>query len=90
MKDTMKTDETAIAGSDMLATRYFFVCTAGKAPNGSLSLNNFDVKTTYGFPTLKRLKELSDIKYPNQRDITLISISELSEVDFQRFISEQL
>ena len=73
-----------------LVTRYFFVCTIGEYPNHSLTINNFDVKTTYGFPTIKRLKELSDEKYPNQRNIVIVSISELSEVDFNQFISEQL
>lgn len=73
----------------VVKTRYFFVCTMGKNPNGSICFNNFDLETTYGHPTIKRVIEISNERYPNQREVILISISELNPRDWRRFISEQ-
>lgn len=75
--------------SEAARTRYFYVCTIGKQPNGSHNFNTFDVKTTYGHPTIKRCIELSNEKFPNMRDVTLISISEIAEKDWNVFVSEQ-
>jgi len=72
-----------------VSTRYFFVCTVGKAFNGSLSINNFDIHTTYGHPTMKRCIELSNKKFPNLREVALLSISEISPEDWNVFVSEQ-
>lgn len=72
-----------------VSTRYFFVCTMGKNPNGTIGFNNFDVQTTYGHPTFKRCIELSDEKFPNMYGVTLISISEISPKDWKVFVSEQ-
>lgn len=69
--------------------RYFFVSTLGTLPNGSFSFNNFDIVTTYGHPTMKRCLEISKEKYPEQYSPMLISISEMSQEDFERFVSEQ-
>ena len=79
-------------GNDFIAnvsTRYFFVCTVGKQANGSICFNNFDIHTTYGHPTFKRCIDLSNEKFPNMGDVTLISISEIAEKDWKVFISEQ-
>jgi len=70
-------------------TRYFFVCTMGECPNGTISFNNFDIKTTYGHPTFKRCIELSNEKFPNLHKVTLISISEITSEDWKVFVSEQ-
>jgi hypothetical protein len=72
-----------------VSTRYFFVCTMGKNPNGTISFNNFDIQTTYGHPTFKRCIELSNEKFPNMYEVTLISISEISTEDWKVFVSEQ-
>jgi len=72
-----------------METRYFFVSTMGKHPNGSIGVNTFDIQTTYGHPTYKRCIELSDEKFPNMREVALISISEISANDWKSFISEQ-
>ena len=69
--------------------RYFYVCTMGKNPNGSTSFNTFDIQTTYGHPTYKKCIELSDEKFPNLRDVLLISISEISARDWDRFTRQQ-
>lgn len=72
-----------------VTTRYFFVCTGGKNPNGTLGFNTFDIKTTDGHPTLKRCIALSNEKFPNMHEVTLISISEISYEDWKVFVSEQ-
>ena len=72
-----------------VGTRYFFVCTMGKNPNGTIGFNNFDIQTTYGHPTFKRCIELSNEKFPNMYEVTLISISEISTEDWKVFVSEQ-
>jgi hypothetical protein len=72
-----------------VSTRYFFVCTMGKNPNGTIGFNNFDIQTTYGHPTFKRCIELSNEKFPNMYEVTLISISEISTEDWKVFVSEQ-
>jgi len=72
-----------------VSTRYFFVCTMGKNPNGTIGFNNFDIQTTYGHPTFRRCIELSNEKYPNMYEVTLISISEISAEDWKVFVSEQ-
>jgi hypothetical protein len=72
-----------------VSTRYFFVCTMGKNPNGTIAFNNFDIQTTYGHPTFKRCIELSNEKFPNMYEVTLISISEISTEDWKVFVSEQ-
>ena len=75
--------------TDAVSTRYFFVCTVGKNPNGTIAVNNFDIQTTYGHPTFKRCIELSNEKFPNMYEVTLISISEISPEDWKVFVSEQ-
>jgi hypothetical protein len=70
-------------------TRYFFVCTMGKRPNGSIGFNNFDIQTTDEHPTIKRCVELSNELYPNMTEVVLLSISEISAEDWNVFISEQ-
>jgi len=72
-----------------VSTRYFFLCTMGKNPNGTIGFNNFDIQTTYGHPTFKRCIELSNEKFPNMYEVTLISISEISPEDWKVFVSEQ-
>jgi len=69
--------------------RYFFICTFGKNEDQSMTLNNFDVKTINTYPTIRRLIELSLERYPNQKDVTILGITEMNEVDFNKFISEQ-
>jgi len=73
----------------VVSTRYFFVCTMGKHPNGTIGFNSFDIQTTYGHPTFKRCIELSNKKFPNMYEVTLISISEISPEDWKVFVSEQ-
>jgi hypothetical protein len=73
----------------MIKQRYFFICTLGKNPNQSLSFNTFEFITTYGHPTIKRCLELSHEKFPNQRDLILLSISEIKELDWPTFVSEK-
>ena len=70
-------------------TRYFFVCTIGKRFNGSLTFNNFDIQTTNGHPTFKRCVELSNEKFPYLSEVTLLSLCEIPESDWEVFISEQ-
>lgn len=70
--------------------RYFFVSTVGKLPNGNLSFNNFDIlKTGSSYPTMKKILEISKEKFPEQSNLILLSISELSQEDFEQFASEQ-
>lgn len=76
-------------GENTLPIRYFFACVIGKAYNGSLAVHSFDIKTNYGHPTYKRVKELSDEIRPNLTDVTIISISEMSVEDFSVFVSEK-
>jgi hypothetical protein len=71
------------------ATRYFFVCTMGKNPNGTIGFNNFDIQTTYGHPTFRKCIDVSNEKFPNWKEVTLISISEISEEDWKIFTSQQ-
>lgn len=84
----MKTEnkEVAIHG---VGTRYFFVCTMGKNPNGTIGFNNFDIQTNYGHPTFKRCIELSNERFPNMQEVTLISISEIKPEDWKVFVSAQ-
>lgn len=82
-------DETKALSQDAVSTRYFFICTMGKYPNGTIGFNNFDIRTTYGHPTFKRCIEISKEKFPNMYEVTLISISEISPEDWNVFVSEQ-
>ena len=75
--------------NNSVITRYFFVCTIGKNPNGTFGFNSFEVKTTYGHPTFRRCIELSNERFPNMNEVTLISISEISAEDYNVFVSEQ-
>jgi hypothetical protein len=61
----------------------------GKNPNQSLAFNTFDLVTKNGYPTIKRCIDLSNDNYPNQREVILLSISEMKKEDFDKFISEQ-
>lgn len=74
---------------DAVSNRYFFICTMGKNPNGTIGFNNFDIRTTYGHPTFRRCIELSKERFPNMYEVTLISISEISPEDWNVFVSEQ-
>lgn len=85
----MKKNTNSEIGENALPIRYFFICTVGEVYNTSLQFNSFDIKTTYGYPTIKRIKELSNERYPNLRNINIVSISEMSEEDFHVFVSEQ-
>lgn len=85
----MKKNTNSEIGEKTLPIRYFFICTVGEVYNTSLQFNSFDIKTTYGHPTIKRIKELSNERYPNLRNINIVSISEMSEEDFHVFVSEQ-
>lgn len=70
-------------------TRYFFVTIAGKNPNDSLSLNNFGTKIPDGvYPTFKQVIDISNEKFPHLRQVTLLSIIELSHEDWVSFTSE--
>ena len=70
--------------------RFFFVCTAGREFNNSMSFNAFDIKTDDGnYPTYKKCLEVSETKYPNQRAVTLLSISEVPASDWKHFLSAQ-
>ena len=89
MEETSKNNETAQLGIGAVSTRYFFVCTMGKNTNGTIGFNSFDIQTTYGHPTLKRCIELSNEKFPNMYEVTLISISEIYPEDWKVFVSEQ-
>lgn len=80
---------TATDGKPPVSTRYFFVCTMGKNQNGTIGFNSFDIQTTHGHPTFKRCIELSNEKFPNMYEVTLISISEISPEDWKVFVSEQ-
>lgn len=73
----------------IVKTRNFYVCTAGINPNGTFAFNTFDLKSTGGHPTIRRCIELSNERFPNQREVILISISELNHIDWKRFVSEQ-
>ena len=70
--------------------RFFFVCTAGREFSNSMSFNAFDIKTDDGnYPTYRKCLEVSETKYPNQRSVTLLSISEVPKEDWQHFVSVQ-
>ncbi len=70
-------------------TRYFFICTTGKKSDGTISFNNLVIKNNYVHPTYKKCIELSNEKFPDLYDVTLISISELSADDCKTFVSER-
>lgn len=70
--------------------RFFFICTVGREFNNSMSFNAFDIKTDDGnYPTYRKCLEVSETKYPNQRAVTLLSISEVPVNDWQHFLSVQ-
>ena len=70
--------------------RFFFVCTAGREFNNSMSFNAFDIKTDDGnYPTYRKCLEVSELKYPNQRSVALLSISEVPKDDWEHFVSIQ-
>ena len=70
-------------------TRYFFVCTMGTLESGDTVCNTFDIKSTGGFPTIKKCIELSGKSLKNTIKTILVSISEISEKDWEVFVSEQ-
>ena len=70
--------------------RYFIISTVGNNPNGTMAINCFDLVTESGnYPTLKACKEWAIKLHPEQTNVGLIGISELSEEDWKHFISEQ-
>jgi hypothetical protein len=69
--------------------RFFYVCTIGINTNLSFSINTFDIETTDGFPTINDCLELSKEKFPNQTNLTLVSITEITKKDWIKFISKQ-
>jgi hypothetical protein len=92
LKENFKDDEYAedfkIIKEEIKTTRYFFLSSMGKNPNRSLSYNNFTISTEEGYPSYDKCIQLSQEKFPNLNDVVLLSISELSEEDFNIFISE--
>ena len=78
----------SIGSCPIVPIRYFFICTVGVNPNGTIVFNNFDIKG-FKFPSFKSVIETSNTKFPNLRDVALISISEISESDWKLFSSEQ-
>ena len=86
---TPKEEQNNALSNGVVNTRFFFVCTMGKSPNGTIWFNNFEIQTTYGHPTFKRCIELSNDRFPDMREVTLISISEISPEDRKVFLSEQ-
>lgn len=91
----MSTKDEALTSSQnstkpRVVRRFFFVCTAGKEFNNSMSFNTFDYKTTDGnYPTIAECLEFSKKKYVGQRDVMLISISEIPASDWPVFVSAQ-
>jgi len=69
--------------------RFFFVCVMGFEGNNLMRFLNFDIETVDKYPSLGFCKEVASSKDPNLKNIILISITELSDVDFVDFISEQ-
>jgi hypothetical protein len=71
-----------------IKNRYFFISVMGKNPNRTQSLNNFTFITKEGYPSYDECILLSQEKFQNLNDVVLLSISELSERDFNIFISK--
>lgn len=68
--------------------RYFFVATVGIAPNNNIMINNFSITTVEKYPSMRQLIASSDEKFPNLRNTMVVSITEMSEEDFNSFASE--
>ena len=74
----------------IITNRFFIICTAGRECNNSLSFNTFSLIVEDGIhPTYKKCLEVSETKYPHQRKVTLLSISEIQESDFIVFTSDK-
>lgn len=73
----------------MKKKRYFIVCTVGRKPDMTISMNLFDVKTDGSFPTHEYLINRSEALYPNQSITAITGLTEMSKKDFNEFTSEQ-
>lgn len=70
--------------------RYFYVCTSGTNPNGTIAINRFHIITENGrHPTVELCIQRSENEFIGQREVILISISEFNEDDWFEFISKQ-
>jgi hypothetical protein len=83
--------ETEVQQSDareINLVRIFFVCTVAKNYRDSMVFHNFDIKTEDGnYPTYINVLKMSDKLFPNEHNITLLSISEIPEADWEHFES---
>ncbi len=68
-------------------TRYFFAATMGYTINkSSIQFQNFMFKTNNGeFPSMEIIMDRSDKKDKNMKTEVILSISEMSEKDFNEF-----
>lgn len=74
---------------ETIQTRYFFYTAMGKAFNGNIVLNNMSHQTDGEYPTMKSLLDSHNKKHPDLRETLIIGITEMSSVDWDKFVSEQ-
>jgi len=67
----------------------FLVSTMGINPNGTNCINNFDLTKNVNYPTFRDLISESIKLHPEQRNVSVLGITEMSEIDFNKFSSEQ-
>lgn len=70
--------------------RNFFIATAGQRQNEerSIVMNNITFQSI-DYPTYRDCINLSDQNFPNLDNVLLISITEINEVDFEKFTFER-
>ena len=83
----MSTESNRMEGNNantVLANRYFFVSTIGQF-NGNVSFNNFEIRQPL-FPSLKQCIEETKKRNPDQQNIMLLGLSEISKSDWDVFV----
>jgi hypothetical protein len=68
-------------------TRYFYASTVGQNNSGDYTFSGFTFKHENDFPTYSQIIRISKEKFPYLYHTLIISISELSEKDYNSFIS---
>jgi hypothetical protein len=66
--------------------RFFYYSTACNNANGGIQFN-YGIHANQSFPTIKQIKDEA-ISNGANADLTVLSITELSQADAEKFISE--
>ena len=87
-EDVCRAVDEILSLEDEVNIRHFFVTTSGQNTDNSLLLHQFNIiKKDGNFPSLKECIQKTKETHPDQNEVIVIAISEISINDFEQFVS---